>query len=127
MIKSLSARGGRNIGQQWTHIHNVRLQWLEVCAPDLFKKLSKLDPKASPGKETILRALDESAEGIRVLLERGWNNGGVVKGFKKGILPLLGYFISHESHHRGNMLLTLKQTGEKIPDAVKWGLWEWSK
>jgi uncharacterized damage-inducible protein DinB len=39
---------------------------------------------------------------------------------------MLGYFISHESHHRGNILLTLKQSGEKISDAVKWGLWEWS-
>jgi uncharacterized damage-inducible protein DinB len=40
---------------------------------------------------------------------------------------MLGYFISHESHHRGSILLTLKQCGEKIPDAVKWGLWEWGK
>ena len=40
---------------------------------------------------------------------------------------MLGYFIAHESHHRGSILLTLKQCGEKIPDAVKWGLWEWGK
>ncbi|MCY7311772.1 MAG: hypothetical protein LH619_13430 [Chitinophagaceae bacterium] len=32
---------------------------------------------------------------------------------------------NHESHHRGNIQLTLKQSGEKIPDAVKSGWWEW--
>ena len=37
-------------------------------------------------------------------------------------MQMLGYFISHESHHRGNILLTLKQSGEKIADTVKWGL-----
>ena len=40
---------------------------------------------------------------------------------------MLGYFISHESHHRGSIMLTLKQSGERIPDTVKWGLWEWGK
>ncbi len=33
---------------------------------------------------------------------------------------MLGYSISHDSHHKENILLTLKQSGEKIPDTVKW-------
>ena len=127
MQKTLSTRGGRTIYQQWVHIHNVRLQWLEVCAPDIFKKYKPLEKDAALKKEALVKALEGSAKGIEELLERGWDNNGVVKGFKNGVIPLLGYFISHESHHRGNMLLTLKQSGEKIPDAVKWGLWEWSK
>lgn len=58
---------------------------------------------------------------------RSWNDGGKVKGFKKGVILFLGYFILPESHHRGNMILTLKQSGEKIPDSVEWELWEWGK
>lgn len=73
------------------------------------------------------KSLENSDSGIEELLSRSWDDGGKVKGFKKGVLPLLGYFIAHESHHRGNMLLTLKQSGEKFPDAIKWGLWEWGK
>ncbi len=127
MQKTLSTRGGRTIYQQWVHIHNVRLQWLDVCAPDIYKKYKPLEKDAALKKETLLKTLEGSAKGIEELLERGWENGGSIKGFKNGVIPLLGYFISHESHHRGNMLLTLKQSGEKIPDVVKWGLWEWSK
>ena len=127
MQKTLSSRGGRSIFQQWIHIHNVRMQWLEICAKDIFLKYTVLNKDIPVDKKVLIKALEESAEGISLLLSRSWDDDGKVKGFKKGVIPLLGYFISHESHHRGSMILTLKQSGEKIPDTVKWGLWEWGK
>jgi len=127
MQKSLSTRGGRTIFQQWIHMHNVRMQWLEICAKDIPAKYKVMDKEAPFNRKNLLKGLDESAKGIEELLARGWDTDGKIKGFKKGVLPFLGYFISHESHHRGNILLTLKQSGEKIPDAVKWGIWEWGK
>ncbi len=127
MQKTLSARGGRTIHLQWVHLHNTRVQWLEICAKDIHKKNKVLNKDAPFDRKDLRKALDESAKGIEELLARGWDEGGNIKGFKKGVLPLLGYFISHESHHRGNILLTLKQSGEKIPDTVKWRLWEWGK
>ena len=30
------------------------------------------------------------------------------------------------AHHRGSMLLTLKQTGHKLSDELRWGLWDWA-
>lgn len=127
MQKTLGTRAGRTVYLQWVHIHNVRMQWLEVCAKDIFKKYRVLDKEAPFSRKELQEALEDSAKGIEELLSRSWDDGGKVKGFKKGVIPLLGYLISHESHHRGNILLTLKQSGEKIPDTVKWGLWEWGK
>jgi uncharacterized damage-inducible protein DinB len=127
MGKTLSTRGGRTIHQQWVHVHNVRMTWLEVCAKEVFKKYKTLDKDAPFDRKMLRRSLEESAKGIEELIEKSWDEGGKVKSFKKGIIPLVGYFISHESHHRGNILLTLKQCGEKIPDVLKWGLWEWGK
>jgi len=127
MEKTLSTRGGRTIAQQWIHIHNVRLQWLEICAPDIYKKSKPLDKSASVSKTSLVRDLEESGRCVAELLGRGADNDGKIKGFKKGVIQFLSYLISHESHHRGNMMLTLKQSGEKLPDAVKWGLWEWNK
>ena len=125
MQKTLSTRGGRTIYQQFVHIHNVRMQWLEICAKDIFKKYKMLDKEAPFDRKSLHKAFESSGIGIGKLLSLGWDNAGKIKGFKKGVIPMLGYFISHESHHRGNILVTLKQCGEKIPDAVKWGLWEW--
>lgn len=36
MEKTVSTRGGRTVYEQWVHIHNVRMQWLEICAKDFF-------------------------------------------------------------------------------------------
>lgn len=127
MLQSLSTRGGRTIFGQWVHIHNVRMQWLEIGAKDIFKKYKLLDKDDPYNPNALRKAFDDSAKGIEELLSRSWEDGGKIKGFRKGVIPMLGYFISHESHHRGNMLLTLKQRGEKIPDTVKWGLWDWGK
>lgn len=127
MQKTLSSRGGRTVFQQWIHVHNVRMKWLEVTAKDILFKYKVLDKEMPYDKKALTKALDDSAEGIAELLSNSWDNDGKVKSFKKGVIPLLGYFISHESHHRGNIILTLKQCCEKIPDAVKWGLWEWGK
>lgn len=126
MSKTLSPKG-RTVFQQWIHIHQVRLQWLEACAKDIYTGLSKLDKDMPYDKKQLLNALKDSETAVAQLLERSWDQEGKVKGFKKGVIPFLGYFISHESHHRGNILLTLKMAGEKIPDKVKWDLWEWSK
>lgn len=127
MAKTLSSRGGRTVYQQLVHIHNVRMSWLEICAKDIFKKYAVIDKEATYNRKVLRTSLDHSAKGIEELLDKSWDDGGKVKGFKKGVIPLLSYFISHESHHRGNILLTLKQSGEKIPDTLKWGLWEWGK
>jgi uncharacterized damage-inducible protein DinB len=127
MQRTLSARGGRTVYQQLVHVHNVRMGWLEICAKDIFKKYKAIDKEAAFDRKVLRKAFEDSGKGIEELLSRSWDDGGKVKGFKKGAIPMLGYFISHESHHRGNILLTLKQCGEKIPDSVKWGLWEWGK
>ena len=123
---SLSSRG-RTIGEQLAHMHNTRLNWIETVARPLYQQ------KALLSKETVLlpavltEAFGLSGGIIRQLIETSWENGGKLPSFKTGLIPFVSYLISHESHHRGNILLMLKQSGAKIPDNLKWGLWEWDK
>jgi len=127
MQKTLSTRGGRTVYLQLLHVCNVRTGWLEVIAKDIFKKQSKLDKEAAYDRKALRKGFEDSAKAIEEYIHQSWDKGGVVKSFKKGLIPFIAYLISHESHHRGNILVTLKQCGVKIPDTLKWGLWEWGK
>lgn len=122
-----SKRGGGSIGHQLAHMYNVRFWKLERIDKSLVQELVTIKA-ADPKSISMLRACHQlTAELILEIMLKGLNNEGKVKGFKRGVVPLLGYLIHHEAHHRGNILLTLKLCGFKIPQDLKYGIWEWNK
>jgi len=114
---------GRTVGEQLAHLHNVRLMWLKVAAPDLFASQQKLE-KDGISKKSVLAELKRSADAIGVLLETSIPTGRI-KGFKPHAQAFLGYLIAHEAHHRGQILLALKQNGHLPDKKTLYGLWEW--
>lgn len=124
--KFLAARS-RNVYQQLAHLHNVRMQWLDIVAKDISKKYKTISKDAIINEEILFEAFQGSGKGIEEFIDKSWEKEGKVTSYKKGLIPFISYLIAHESHHRGNILLTLKQSGVKIPDELKWGIWDWNK
>lgn len=122
-LKDVSASKGRNVGEQFAHIHNVRLMWLKASAPALLDGLVKIE-KETINKNLLGDELAKSADAMAMLLQSGLETGKI-KGFKPHAAAFLGYLISHESHHRGQIMLTLKQAGHPVDKKVQFGLWEW--
>ncbi len=122
--KDVSASKGRSVGDQFAHIHNVRLMWLKAAAPDLMASVAKIEKEMPLNREFLQTQLKESAAAMALLLERAFAEGKV-KGFKPHPAAFLGYLISHESHHRGQILLALKQSGHAVDQKTQFGLWEW--
>lgn len=124
-LAAVSASKGRSVGEQFAHLHNVRLLWLKQAAPELLDGLAKLEKSEAGDKATLLTALERSGAAIAALLAQGLRAGGKIKGFRPHAAGFLGYLISHESHHRGQVALTLKQAGHPLDRKVAFGLWEW--
>ncbi len=122
-LKDISASKGRNVGEQFAHIHNVRLMWLKVAAPELLQGLPKME-KDQISKSSLLDALTLSAGAIEQLFDKAAITGKI-KGFKPHATAFLGYLVSHESHHRGQIMLSLKQSGHPVDQKIQYGLWEW--
>jgi uncharacterized damage-inducible protein DinB len=114
----------RTIYQLFAHMHNVRLLWLKSAAPELLASLAKIEG-ATGDKASLVNALENSGQAIASLLQKALAAGGKVKGFKPHAVAFLGYLISHESHHRGQIGWTLKNTGHPLDQKTAYGLWEW--
>ena len=115
----------RTVSDQFAHVHNVRLMWLKPAEPDLLDGLVKLETKVVATKAQLAAALEASGAAVGTLLGRAVEAGGKVKGFKPHATAFLGYLIAHESHHRGQIGWTLKQTGRPLDQKTSFGLWEW--
>src|SRR5215213_2905618 len=124
-LSSHSASKGRSVAEQFAHVHNVRLMWLKSAVPELLKGLSKIENEQANDKKLLAKSLTNSGKAIGVLLTQSLAVGGKVKGFKPHATAFLGYLISHESHHRGQIALTLKQAGKPLEKKIGFGMWEW--
>jgi len=81
----------------------------------------------------LVAALKRSANGIEALLKLGLAADGKVppsRGYGWRNLSLdvghvLTYFVAHEAHHRGQIVMVARQTGHRLPRATTGGLWQW--
>lgn len=123
-LGSAFAKKHRTAFQLFAHIHNVRLMWLKAAAPDLLVGQAKVEGE-NGDKDALTAALEGSGRAIEALVRKSVAAGGKVKGFKPHVVAFVGYLISHESHHRGQIGWTLKNTGHPLSQKTAYGLWEW--
>ena len=122
-LNDISASKGRTVGEQFAHMHNVRLMWLKAADPVLLDETVKIE-KENIRKDVLVTGLKASAIAIEQLFEKNYVNGKI-KNFKPHATGFLGYLISHESHHRGQIMLALKQSGHPVDKKTQFGIWEW--
>ena len=94
---------------------------------DLAKELVIFEPKTQPTKAALKKALSASGAAVGIFLGDVLSGRSKRRGFKKGVFTTLAYFIAHESHHRGRILLTLKVSGETLDRETQGAIWGWDQ
>lgn len=124
---TLSKRGGRDVGRQFAHLHNARIWQLEARAKELAEGARTFETKEEPSKKELVDALEDSSKRVEELFRRVCEGKPGARAMKRGVVQYLAYFVAHESHHRGNILLTLKQCGHPVEQDTRFAIWDWDR
>jgi uncharacterized damage-inducible protein DinB len=122
-----SKRGGRTVARQFGHLQYVRVFQLRKRARALAEGAVVFESKEEPAREELRVALEDSARRVEEWLRRVYAGESGARPLRKGLVPTLGYLIAHESHHRGNILLTLKECGHPLERASRDAIWDWNR
>jgi uncharacterized damage-inducible protein DinB len=123
----------RTIRMVAAHLHNSRCGWIRTLGREHGVTTPVRVDRYAVTRRQLSTALKRSSRGMEALLELGCASGGVLppsKGYVWRNLPLdvghvLAYFVAHEAHHRGQIVMIARQLDQQLPRAVIDGLWWW--
>lgn len=132
---ALPGAARRTVRSVAAHLHNTRRSWLRGLAA---KGGAPLPPAADRLRATpreVVALLQKSGARVLQLIEAGIENGGDFPGvgskfvwgaWPRDVVLFTAYAVSHEAHHRGQIVVTARAIGERLPPQVVQGLWQWS-
>ena len=122
----------RTIAAIFAHIHNIRRKWVRLSAPEL-----RVPASLPPARCTKLQASSGLAASARCCLEmirrllESPSGGKFLRDGWASPWPagaaMVTYMISHEAHHRGQILMLAHQLGKPLPRALGAQIWKWEK
>ena len=119
--------GSPSVAQMFTHIHDVRLVFVQEDAPEYSRKREKEEWSAERDPARLAEMLNESAKAVRDAVKSKVESGEEMKLHYDHPILFLQHMIWHEGYHHGQIKLALKLAGTPIPNKdagpITWRVW----
>jgi uncharacterized damage-inducible protein DinB len=126
-LEATAAPGSPSVGRLFTHIHYVRLVFVEEDAPEFAVELPAEEWREERDPERIAQWLNESAGVVREAVKGRLESGRAMDRHYDHPILFLQHMIWHEGYHHGQIKLALKEAGlavtDKLAGPVTWGVW----
>lgn len=110
---------------------SVRRGWLHFHETGKRPARTPVQKGQPPTRAQLKKNLEASGRDIARFLERAVYEDVRPRMFGRQVVRWIGYLIAHESHHRGQVLLALKQNGMRLTERIAlqgfWGKWIFGK
>jgi uncharacterized damage-inducible protein DinB len=114
----------RTIAAQVVHLHNCGLRYLERTAPG-FPVPAELDRRRVTRAQAA-GALGAKRRAVLAIVGGALEDDGRIVGFHLDAAGYLAYYMVHDAHHRGQIVLQARLLGHPISKKTMIGMWQWS-
>lgn len=122
-----ATEGGPTVAQLFSHIHSVRLAFVQENAPEIGAREPEVEWDDVRDRKVLAARLESSARSVRDAVVGRLESGKPLDRHFDHPILLFQMLTWHEGYHHGQIKLALKASGRALDDREigrgTWGVW----